>query len=291
MKAWQAWREAGKLFWQRPMLSLPVLTAAISPFVIDAVNHWFMRWLLPPPIEAYGVRSPLSQTLIQPVKAYWPLMFGDSVVQVVICVIALFVTAGAVRRLKSEDATALLRHRMMFARSRWRDAMWMSLAGWTLFAIYEAVRFAVFYSSVTYLVNQTMTNNPGWQVQILERRFDVSLLYMLLWCIGAWILAGMAMRRIRTGGFQEVTRAEVRQGKRLAIVTVLFSAVLGFALACLRRMVIPEGGLDGTVAEWELNAIHSVITAFPYVLLLIALTRIVDQDSNTVTSQSGSVWR
>jgi hypothetical protein len=276
MKAWQAWREAAKLFGRRPALSLPVLTAAIFPVVINTANHWFMRWLLPSPIEANGVQPPLSQTLLQPVKAYWPLILGDLIVQVVICVTALLVTAGAVRRLKSEDATALLRYGMIFARSQWRGAMWMSLAGFVLFAIYDAARFAVFYVSVTHVFTQMITYNPSWQ-------FEVSALYTFLWCIGVWILAGMAMRRIGTDGFQKITRAQVWDGKQLAIAAVLFSAVLGFALTCLRRTVIPEGGLDGTVTVWELNALQSLIASLPYVLLFIALTRIVDQDDNFMT--------
>jgi hypothetical protein len=283
MKAWQAWREAGKLFWQRPVLSLPVLTAAISPFVINAVRHWFMRWLLPPPIEADGIQLPLSQTLLQPVKTYWPLMLGDSIVQVVICVIAFFVTAGAVRKLKSEEPTALLRYGVVFARSRWRDATWMSLAGLTLFAICEAARLVVLYFWVMYVRNRTMTYESGWHVPILEWQVEVALLYAFLWCVGAWILAGMAMRHI--GGVQArtMTSHEVRRGRWLAVATVLVSIALGLAMTLAKQMVIPEGGLDGTVAEWELKALHSLITAFPYVLLFIALTRIVDQDSNTVT--------
>jgi hypothetical protein len=283
MKTWQAWREAAKLFWQRPVLSLPVLIAAISPFVLEGVDSLWKRVLLPPPIPAYGVRSTLSQTLLQPVKAYWPLMLGDSFVQVVICVIALCVTAGAVRRLNSDDATALLRHGMMVARSRWRDAMWLSLAGFVLFAFYQAARLVVLYFWVTYIRNRIMTSDSGWQVQILEGQVAVALLYTFLWCVGAWFLAGMAMRRMKTDGSQEITRTQVRSGKRLAIATVLLSAVLGFALTGLSRTVIPEGGLDGTVAGWELNALHSLIASFPYALLFIALTRIVDQDDNFMT--------
>jgi hypothetical protein len=276
MKAWQAWREAAKLFWQRPVLSLPVLTAAISPFVIDAVNHWFMRWLLPPPIEAYGVRSPLSQTLLQPVKAYWPLLLGGFFVYVVFCVVALFVTAGGVRRLKSEEPTALLRYGVVFARSRWRAVMWMSLVGLVLFAIYEAARFIVFYFSLTDLMDRMLSHDSVWRV-------EVSALYALISCIGAWILTAMAMRHIGAVQARTITSHEVRRGRWLAVATVLVSIALGLAMTHVKQMVIPEGGLDGTVAEWELKALHSLITAFPYVLLFIALTRIVDQDSNTVT--------
>jgi hypothetical protein len=154
--------------------------------------------------------------------------------------------------------------------------MWMSLAGSGLFALYEAARFIVFYLSVTDLMDRALNHGSAW-------RIGISVLYTLLYCIGAWILTGMAMGRIETDDPPDITPGQVQCGKRLAIVTVLLSAALGFALTSLRRVVIPEGGLDGTMAGRELNALHSLIVSFPYVLLLIALTRIVDQDRNTVT--------
>lgn len=198
MKAWQAWREAVKLFWQRPVLSLPVLVAAIIPFVLEGVDSLWKRLLLPPPIAAYSVNPPFSQLLVQSANdywnAYWPILMGNLFVQVGICVTALFVTAGAVRRLKSEEPTSLLRHGMMFARSRWRAVMWMSLAGSGLFALYEAARFIVFYLSVTDLMDRALNHGSAW-------RIGISVLYTLLYCIGAWILTewrwGVLGRMIR----------------------------------------------------------------------------------------------
>lgn len=282
MKARQAWREAAKLFWQRPVLSLPVLAAAISPFVITGVNGWFMRWLLPPPIGAYGVHLPLSQMLIQSAEeywsAYWPLLLGGFFLQSAIYVATLFVTVGASRRLKSEDAPALLLHGIRFARMRWRDVIGLSLAGSGLLAIYAAFRFGVIYLSATYLANRILSHESVG-LEILRWRIEVSALHTLLTCMGAWILTGMATRRIRADNVPEITRTVTLRGKRLAIATVLLSVVLKFVLSSVKRMLIPEGGLDGTVAGWELNAVQALITAFPYVLLFIALALIVDGDA------------
>jgi hypothetical protein len=264
------------------VLSLPVLAAAISSFVITGVNGWFMRWLLPPPIGAYGVHLPLSQMLIQSAEeywsAYWPLLLGGFFLQSAIYVTALFVTVGASRRLTSEDAPASLLHGMMFARMRWRDVIGLSLAGSGLFAIYAALRFGVIYLSATYLVNR-MLSHESVGLEILRWRIEVSALYTVLACIEAWILAGMGMRSIGTYHSQEIARAQARRGKLLAVVTVLLSVVLRFVLSSVKRMLIPEGGLDGTVAGWELNAVQALIAAFPYVLLFIALALIVDGDA------------
>ncbi len=289
MKVWRVWREAAKLFWRRPVLSLPVLVAAIVPFVIEGVDSLWKRLLLPPPILAYGVHPPFSQVLTQSAKenwnAYWPLFLADIFIQAAICSIALFVTAGAIRRLTSEEPTALLRYGMMFARSRWRDVIWLSLAGSALLIFYDAAHFIVYYFWVTHLDNQAMKGDPAGHLEVLMwlRDFAVPALYACLFCITAWILTGMAMRGIRPDDLQHITRDRIWRGRRLAIVAMLLSAAIGFTLNFARGIAIPAGGLDGTVAEWELNVLHSLITALPYVLLFIALTRIVDQDDNVMT--------
>jgi hypothetical protein len=110
-----------------------------------------------------------------------------------------------------------------------------------------------------------------WQRPVLS-------LPVLVAAVIPFVLEGVAMGRIGTDG-QKRSRAQVRCGKQLAIATVLFSAALGFGLTCVRQIVIPEGGLNGTVAGWELDAMHSLIVALPYVLLFIALTLLVDHEA------------
>ena len=274
--------EAAKLFWQRPALCLPVLVASLVPLAVSSMSEWLRHWRLSTLSHIDIGYQSAWQWQLHVAKTTWPLVIGACLIYAAFSVSTFFVTAGAVRRLKSEESTALLRHGMMFLRLRWRAAMWLSFMGMGLLAIYEAAHLVVFNLSTTYLLDRLMRHDSAWE--LLRWRIEVLAFYTLLTCIGAWLLTGSAMRGIRLNGPQEIARADVRRGRRFAIAAVLISAAVDFVLTALRERVIPAGGLDGTVAEWELNAVHTMLVAFPYVLLFIALTRSVDEDSGTETS-------
>lgn len=287
MRARQAWQEAIKLFWQRPVVSLPVLVAAVTPFVLTGMDSFWKRWLIPPPISNYELNRPytglppfaqmLTQSLKEMWSAYWSLFLADMFIQAAVWALALFVTAGATRRLRSEEPAALLRHGWIFARSRWRDVAWLSLMGLALLFVYEAAHSAIFSFLLTYSHDRVLSGD-SFADPVALMRFGLTIPYVLLWCIGACILTGMAMRCIRTDVSQGISREQVQCGKRLAIASVLLSIGLGLVLACVGETVIPNGGLNGTVAEQELHWLRAVIQALPYVWLYIALTRIVDRD-------------
>lgn len=128
MRARQEWRDATTLFWQRPWLWVPTLSADFSAFFIQLLQQRFSHWL----VLHLWARSVLTgeaerSTAFKAAMADAPFLWGSYFLHIAFYATALFWTASAVRSIRSGGSEGLLTG-LHFARARWRSilrAVWV----------------------------------------------------------------------------------------------------------------------------------------------------------------------
>lgn len=271
MQMRQVWRESARIFGQRPVLWLPVLVACLTVSILNGAAGQLTGWLALLSSRSVISRPTTFQIMLHSATISGPVLLVTSFIYVALYASALFTTVGMVRQLRSEQPIALARRGMNLARTQWRAVLLISLVGSGFVVLEMAIRETVFYLSVSVFQDWMLDHIQLWRIAL-------GGLFTMLHCGEAWVLAATALRHIGAAEAREMTNGEVRQGRRLAIATVLVATALGLAMTLVKWMVIPEGGLDGTIAGWELGGVHSVITTFPYVLLFIGMTLLVNRD-------------
>jgi hypothetical protein len=97
-------------------------------------------------------------------------------------------------------------------------------------------------------------------------------------CGIAYFVAPIAMRHIRATTSQVLKASPKRTGRILAALMVLLSSLLGYCLPYAERSFTTEPLFSSSLAATTLDLFVSLIVAFPYAVLFIALTLIVDGD-------------
>jgi hypothetical protein len=97
-------------------------------------------------------------------------------------------------------------------------------------------------------------------------------------CCVAYLAAPIAMRRIGTTTSKALTAESTWNGRIFAMLAVAVSTLLGYCLPYMERSFVLEPLFRNSTAIATLDAIVSMLVAFPYVVLFIALTLIVDSD-------------
>jgi hypothetical protein len=268
MRARQVWRETTEIFWQWPVLWLPVLVADLAVFVLNDATKRLTHWLalrMWSTSGLTGMREPPSNLsahllTLKVVSITAPILWGSYFLHVAVYTIALFATVGMVRRITKGDATLPLRAGIAFAHSRRRVVLRLSFV---IFGLVIALAM-VFFGALAFLEPvRTALRGPS----------IVYIITAVLMCVAACIAVGFALRWIGSLIPRTASAEELQQGRIFSTATVAASISLAYGLTLVQRTTI--AGL-GAIGIWALGAIGSLVAAFPYVVLFIALTRIVD---------------
>ncbi len=256
------------------MLWLPVLVADLTVFVLNdatkRLTHWLTLriWSTSALTGAHEPPSDFSVHLLtlKIVSITAPILWGSYFVHVALYTTALFATAGMVRRMANGDTTKPLRAGIAFAHSRRRAVLRLSFVIFGLIIVAAMVSFGAlaFIGPVRTALRQS------------------SIVYLstaALMCAAACIAVGFALRWIGNLIPRTTSAEELRQGRIFSTATVAVSISLAYGLTFVQRTTIAGWNAIGI---WALGAIGSLIAALPYVVLFIALTRIVDREGEEV---------
>jgi hypothetical protein len=273
----QIWRETAALFWEYPVLWLPVLGADLLSFFLTRLEKNAARQviyhLLLGPASVFGdTRSfpgPSSDAPFGKAAAVgglfeWSMHFT----QIVLYTTAFFMTAALVRKV-SRQATEFLPSLMQSLRSRWR-----AIFGLSLRVLGVVAPLAISFGA---LIAFTIAQTQKYMVR--PPRGAMYVLIVPAFCGMAYFVAPIAMRRIDAMALKPLTAESKRNGRIFAVLAVVVSSFLGYCLPFIETSFIAEPFFGNSSAIAILGAIVSLVTAIPYVVLFIALTLIVDGDA------------
>jgi hypothetical protein len=271
MRAWRVWREATTLFWQRPWLWVPTLSADLTAFFIQLLQKRFSHWL----VLRLWARSVLTgeaerPTVFKVAITSGPVLWGSFFLHIALYATALFCTASLVRSIRAGGSEAPLMG-LQFVRARWRSVI--------------RVSFSMFGMMVTAIVSVaagvsvvSVSNRPfsPWKAAYPAQ--------VIVCCAAAWLLTGMAMRRIAIDCGQRIDATVLRLGRGFAAGAGGASLLLGFGGSYVQSSLIADGALRSAIGSLLINALASLAAALPYVLLFIALTLLVDGGAKELES-------
>lgn len=273
----QIWRETAALFWEYPVLWLPVLGADLTSFFLTwlqkyvrtkVIYHLLLgsasvfgqtRSLPGPSSNAPFGKAAMAGGLIQ-----WSMYFT----QILLYTLAFFMTAALVRKV-SRQKTEFVQTSIQFARSRLRAIFGLSLTltallGLLAISLGTLIVFAIMQA-------QRYMLHPGTEVTYA--------LAMPAFCGIAYFVAPVAMRRIGAGELRSSTVESKKNGRIFAMLAVIASSLLGYFFRYIEGSFAAEPLFRSPAAFTTLSLIVSLIVAFPYVVLFIALTLIVDGEA------------
>ncbi len=270
----QVWRKTTALFWQYPVLWLPVLAADLLSFFLAKlqkyVTHVLIYHLLLGPASVFGARSGLIEPSSNAI-VFKAAMLGGALewsmhfAQIFLYTTAFLITAALVRKILRQQ-TEFFSSGARFMQSRWREILGLSVR------ILGIV--AVFAISLGVLISFTISQTQKYMVHT-----PIGLIYIMsvaAFCCMAYFAAPVAMRRVCT----KILNTESSQNGRIyAVLTVLVSSLLGYCLPYLEGSFATEPFFSSASAVTTRGAIVSLLVAFPYAVLFIALTLIVDDDT------------
>jgi hypothetical protein len=276
MSVRQVWREAAALFWEYPVLWLPVFGADLISFLLSRlqkyVSHVLIYHLLLGPASVFGdtrnLPGPSSNGLVFKAAVLGgTLQWSTHFAQIILYTTALFMTAALVRntsRHESESSHSLVQ----FVRSQWRAILGLSFRFLGLVVLLATTLGTL----ITFTIAQT-------QKHMVHLPQAAMYAYIVpAFCFVAYLAAPIAMRRIGTATSKALTAESTRNGRIFASLAVTVSALLGYCLHYMERSFVLEPFFRNLTAIATLEAIVSMLVAFPYVVLFIALTLIVDGD-------------
>jgi preprotein translocase subunit SecG len=276
MSVRQVWRETAALFWQYPVLWLPVLGADLISFFLTRlekyVKHLLIYHVLLEPASVLGGRRflPGSSSNAVAFKAAmsgatleWSMHFA----QIIFYTTAFFMTASLIRRMSRREME-LISSSVQFVRSRWRAVFGLSLRVLGLVALF-VISYGALIAFTTAQTRKYMVHPPTWWMYVMSAA---------AFCGMAYFAAPMAMRRIGAMALKPLKAESKRNGRIFAVLTVLVSSLLGYGLPYFEGSFTAEPLFSGSPAVTTLEAIVSLLVALPYVVLFIALTLMVDGD-------------
>jgi hypothetical protein len=279
MSVRQVWRETAALFWEHPVLWLPVLGADLTSFFLTKlqkyVSHALIYHLLLGPASVFGdtrsLPGPSSNGIVFKAAVLGSaLQWSTHFAQIILYTIALFTTAALVRNISRHESASLLSSvQLVGSQSRTILALSLKVLGMvTLLAITLGTVIAFTIAQA----QKHMVHLPSGAMY---------LLIVPAFCSIAYLAAPIAIRQIGAMALKTLTPESKRNERIFAVLTVVVSSALGYCLPYIEGSFTAEPFFSSTPAVTTLGAIVSLLVALPYVVLFIALTLIVDSDGGS----------
>jgi hypothetical protein len=261
------WRKTTALFWENPILWLPVLCTDLLAFCFTRLQKLLTRHLIDSLLFSH---SALTGQAIQPsgrsaliMKAALlngPLVWGTYFLNTCLYTAAFVVTATLVGTL-AQHVRPDLRLVLISTGSRMRRILVFSVK---LLALY-ALAFA-------FLVPAT-TVAQKWKFPYLAPGFVILTSILISYCMAP---AGISLLRDRQS--RTVTAEYVKWGRAFSILMVLGSIALGYFVPMVEQSLFASPLLVRGIPRVIIEALSSSVAAFPYVLLFISLSLIATND-------------
>lgn len=270
-------RRVSYLFWQHPILWLPLLCVDLAAFWLHRLQklatHQLIVWLLPHESVFSHNPAPIDQGFGHASVAWWitaPLFWADSLLSICVYVAAFMVTAHFIQQLLHETAPNLSLS-LQFVRPRLRKLFLFSLIIFLLFPVLEVFSTVPIAARLSFIPFDPLTQS-------------LILGAVALTAIG-FIMAPSALRLIQPPQSYSVSPSAKMQARIFAAIAVAATVILGYTLPAIER-----GFYNDFSAHWQilgplLSIVGSLIATFPYIALAIALSLLATrgpQDSPTI---------
>jgi hypothetical protein len=273
-------RRASYLFWQYPMLWVPVFAADIVDTLLKEVRPLVTHALIQSVLQSHSVLSSVPDPLQASQLSTWkvallaaPIEWGAYFVGIVLYASAMTMTATLV--LMNPPTMAGL-YKQNPDRS-FKDTLFFSLK---VFAIIVLIGF-----SWTTIVGLISTRFPRSR---LIWGGDFGILFGIVFTVVvAYFITPAAIRLLRKPRTDPANAELIRPARAFAVLTVIASGLLyrltlGTESTFLARSTPRTGILS-------FDAVASLVGAFPYILLFIALTLVacpIETEQDFVSSRS-----
>jgi hypothetical protein len=272
------WRKTTALFWESPILWLPVVCADLLAFCFTRVQK-LLTWQL---INSFLLgHSALTGQAIPPVdqraviiKAAilgGPFVWGTYFLNTCLYTAAFVITATLVRTLEQHLRPDLP---LVLLGSRTRRILVLSIKLLALWALAVA------------LIVPTTTLAQKWKfpATYLAPCFVVLASVSIAYC-----MAPSGISLLRDAQSRSVTAEYITWGRSFSILMVLASLAVGYFVPMVERSLFASPFLVRGIPRLIIEAIASSVTAFPYVLLFISLSLIATNDSGGVEPSQPSL--
>jgi hypothetical protein len=262
------WQRTVFLFWQYPILWLPVLVADFAAYWLawlqQLLTHRIVLWIVQSgPHSVLGnIPAPIanqSSTIMKAALLSAPFVWGNYFLRIAFYTVALVITAKLIRN-RSQDPCSSL------ALSDFKGRIVPVLK----FAVRVLALFAV--AAILFFLLGSIGLLPQPQSS-LSSFFTAALIIFFSSAIG-WILAPSAIRLLQAQSATPPVPTLKRSGRLYAVIAIAVSTTIAFALQAVTRTTHGPPLWITCVAVFT-----SLIAAVPYIRLFIALALLANLSS------------
>lgn len=266
------WRRTTELFWEFPILWLPLICADLSAFCLTtsrefAVNQ-IRTWILTPH-SVLGDKLALTvgqAPLFKFAVCTLPLIWGNFILNACIYTAAFVVTASLVRQVLREEKPELP-NALKSLGAYPRRILMFSLK---LLSIYVLVAIPVFLPATYLMVAVFHRNN----VPVFSEAVTLPISILV-----AWLLAPAGIKLLQSQYSQRISDEAKRNGRILSMIVSGASVVIGCLSLQARHTIVNTADMFGGIQAQMIDASVSLLIAFAYVPLYIALTLLAVEDA------------
>ncbi|HEX4022033.1 MAG TPA: hypothetical protein VHX63_12885 [Acidobacteriaceae bacterium] len=280
----ELWRKTITLFWSEPILWLPVLCADIAAFCLTRLQKFFTRqivlWFLQNHHSVLS-NSPASSNniavfIMKAALLAGPFVWGTYFLCICLYTAAFVVTASLVHQFLQRQQSDLS-FALTSLRSCFRSISFFSLKLLGLYAI-----AAVFLVSATSLIQS---------VHPAKFLTEQPVIFSSFFLISVWIAYNMTpagIRLLRNPQSPSITAQSIKSGRTFAILIVLASTTIGYFAQVSEMSFSSTSLFSRGIGLLTMEGVASLIVAFPYVLLFIALALTATRNVEDVEPNSAS---
>jgi hypothetical protein len=266
----ELWRKTTVLFWENPILWLPVVCADLLAFcftrlqqllTLQLINlfllsHSALTGQATPPVDQHAA---ITKAAI----IFGPFVWGTYFLNTCLYAAAFVVTATLVRTLEQHlrpDLPPVLGS----LRSRIQRVLVFSF------------KLLALYALAGLLLIQATTLAQKWK---LPATYLIPCFLVLAAVSFAYCMAPSGISLLRDAQSRSVTPEYITWGRSFSILMVLASFAIGYFVPMVERSLFASPLLSRGIARLIIEAIASSVAAFPYVLLFISLALIATNDT------------
>jgi hypothetical protein len=264
------WRKTTALFWENPILWLPVVCADLLAFCFTRLQKLLTRQLVNSLLLSHSaltgqVIPPADQHAVITKAAiiFGPFVWGTYFLNTCLFTAAFVVTATLVSALE-EHVRPDLPLVLGSLRSRSRRILVLSIKLLALYALAAA------------LLLQATTLAQKWKFPVTY--LIPCFLVLVTVCI-AYCMAPPGISVLRNAESRSVTPEYIAWGRSFSMLMVLSSLAAGYFVPMVEQSLFASPLLARGIPRLIIEALASSVAAFPYVLLFISLSLIAANDT------------
>ena len=266
------WRNTAYLFWQYPILWLPVILADLIAYCLTTLQTRMTHAVINSLVAGHSVLSSSPEPL-QTLPAMWTVIFAASklfveLVNACLYAAAMIAISTSIPALMAQ--TKIPWQQIPFAiRQRRVQILLLSLKVFGMFTV------AVFLDTALILYLPGLHFLP--LIFTIGSRGESYVIIVLLLAAIAWILAPSALTLLHPREAPPTNLQSIRHARILAAICVAAESALYYLATIARPSFAPQ--LTTALAINAYWVIASAVSALPYIPLFIALSLIANPDT------------